>query len=102
MDGTTLLGVVTTPEGKVEITTKTGTVEAPKKMSRRCEAEQGAFERSQRHDFLHRWEGGLDAGFDLTRGNSDTTLDLFGGANFTRENYRDSAQSRGRTGRRGI
>ena len=74
MDGTTLLGLVTTREGKVEITTKTGTVEAPKEnvAALRNEAEQRAFERSQRHDFLHRWEGGLDAGFDLTRGNSDT------------------------------
>ena len=74
VDGTTLLGRVATREGKVEITTTTGTVEAPKEdvAALRNEAEQRAFERSQRRDFLHGWEGGLDAGFDLTRGNSDT------------------------------
>jgi putative salt-induced outer membrane protein YdiY len=37
----------------------------------RNESEQRAFESSQRRDFLHGWEGGLDVGFDLTRGNSD-------------------------------
>ena len=74
VDGTTLLGRVKTQEGKVEITTKTGTVEAPKEnvAALRNEAEQRVFERAQRRDFLHGWEGGLDAGIDLTRGNSDT------------------------------
>ena len=73
-DGTTLLGRVATREGKLEITTKTGRVEAPKEnvAALRNEAEQRAYERSQRRDLLHGWEGGLDAGFDLTRGNSDT------------------------------
>ena len=74
VDGATLVGRVTTREGRLEIATKTGTVEAPKEnvAALRNEAEQRAFEKSQRPDFLHRWEGGLDAGFDLTRGNSDT------------------------------
>ena len=62
-DGTILLGRVTTREGKVEITTKTGTVEASKESiaALRNEAEQRAFEKSQRRDFLHNWTGGLDA-----------------------------------------
>jgi len=34
--------------------------------------EQLAVERSQRRDFLHGWEGGLDAGLELTRGNAET------------------------------
>jgi len=68
------VGRVTTREARLEIATKTGTVEAAKDnvAALRNEAEQRAFEKSQRPDFLHRWEGGLDAGFDLTRGNSDT------------------------------
>ena len=74
MDGATLVGRVTTREGRLQITTETGTVEAPKEnvAALRNDAEQRAFEKSQRRDFLHRWEGGLDAGLDLTRGNSDT------------------------------
>jgi putative salt-induced outer membrane protein YdiY len=73
MDGATLLGRVATREGSLEITTKTGKVEVPKEnvAALRNESEQRAFERSLRRDFLHGWEGGLDAGFDLTRGNSD-------------------------------
>ena len=73
LNGTTLLGRVTTREGKLEIATETGTVEAPKESvaALRNETEQRRFEKSERRDFLHGWEGGLDAGFDLTRGNSD-------------------------------
>lgn len=74
VDGTTLVGRVTTREGRLEIRTKTDTVEAAKEnvAALRNEAEQQAFEKSQHRDFLRRWEGGLDAGFDLSRGNSET------------------------------
>jgi putative salt-induced outer membrane protein YdiY len=74
IDGTTLLGRVATRKGSLEITTKTGTVEAPKEnvAALRNESEQQAFERSLRQDFLHGWDGGLDLGLELTRGNSDT------------------------------
>ena len=73
VDGTTLVGRVATRQEKFEIITKTGTVEAQREnvAALRNEAEQLAFEKSHRPDFLHGWEGGLDAGFDLTRGNSD-------------------------------
>jgi putative salt-induced outer membrane protein YdiY len=74
VDGRTLEGRVTTREGKLEIATKAGTVEAPREnvVALRNNVEQLAFEKSQRRDFLHGWEGGLDAGFELTRGNSGT------------------------------
>ena len=74
VDGRTLVGRVTTREGKLEIATKAGKVEAPREniVALRNNVEQLAFEKSQRRDFLHGWEGGLDAGLELTRGNSDT------------------------------
>jgi len=73
-DGRTIVGRVTTRQGKLEIATKAGAVEAPTEnvVAIRNSMEQLAFENSQLRDFLHGWEGGLDAGLELTRGNSDT------------------------------
>jgi hypothetical protein len=73
-DGRTIVGLVTTRQGELEIATKAGAVEAPTEnvVAMRNSMEQLAFEKSQRRDFLHGWEGGLDAGLELTRGNSDT------------------------------
>ena len=81
VDGATLAGRVTTREGRLEIATKTGTVEAPKEnvAALPSQAEQRVFEKSQRPDFLHRWEGGLDAGFDLTRLQDLNLRSVFGG-----------------------
>jgi len=58
----------------LEIETEAGEVEATKEnvVAVRNGIEQLAFEKSQHGDFLHGWEGGLDAGLELTRGNSDT------------------------------
>jgi len=73
-DGKMLVGKVTTHEGLLEIATSTGAVEAPKEkiVALRGDAEQSAYERSQRRSLLYGWDGGVDAGFELTRGNSET------------------------------
>lgn len=74
-DGTILLGKVTTHDGTLEIATNTGqTVEAAQDslMVMRNDAEQLAYESSQNRGLWQGWEGGLDAGFELTRGNSYT------------------------------
>lgn len=66
---------VTSHEGRVEIVTDTGTtLEASTDMllAVRNDAEQARYEKSRHADILHRWDGGVDAGMDLTRGNSET------------------------------
>jgi putative salt-induced outer membrane protein YdiY len=74
-DGKELVGRMTTREGKLEIVANTGTiVEASKEsvVALRNDAEQLAYEKSQHRSLLQGWDGGLDAGFELTRGNSKT------------------------------
>jgi putative salt-induced outer membrane protein YdiY len=73
-DGKMLAGKVTTHEGTLEVITNAGAVEAPKNsvVALRGEAEQLAYERSHRGSLLYGWDGGLDAGIELTRGNSET------------------------------
>lgn len=74
-DGTMLLGKVTTHDGTFEIATDSGRlVEAPQDslLLMRNDAEQLAYENSQNKGLLRGWEGGLDAGFEFTRGNADT------------------------------
>jgi putative salt-induced outer membrane protein YdiY len=66
---------MTSHEGRVEIVTNTGTkLEASTDMllAVRNDAEQARYEKSRHADILHRWDGGVDAGMDLTRGNSET------------------------------
>ena len=74
-NGKELVGRMTTREGKVKIVTDTGvTVEASKEsvVALRNNAEQLAYEKSQHRSLLHGWDGGLDAGLELTRGTSKT------------------------------
>jgi len=73
-DGEILVGKVTAHGGRLEVATETGTVEAPKEsvVALRDDAEQSAYERSQRRSLLYGWDGGVDAGLELTHGNSDT------------------------------
>jgi putative salt-induced outer membrane protein YdiY len=74
-DGTTLLGKVTTHDGTMEIATNRWlSLEAPQDSLQvmRNDAEQLAYENPPNKALLRGWEGGLDAGFELTRGNSDT------------------------------
>jgi putative salt-induced outer membrane protein YdiY len=74
-DGKTAVGPVTTTDGKLEIVTKTsGTVEAPKEDVTliRNDAEQQAYDKSLHPGLMHGWNGGVDIGFSVARGNSET------------------------------
>ena len=74
-DGKTVVGPVTTSDGKIAVATKTtGTVEAPKEtvVAMRNDAEQKSFELSQHPGLLQGWNGGINVGFATTRGNSET------------------------------
>jgi putative salt-induced outer membrane protein len=73
-DGQTLVGRMTTRAGKLEVLTSAGVIEASKEniVALRDNAEQLAYERSQSRSLLLGWNGNLDAGFELTRGNSET------------------------------
>lgn len=72
----TVVGPVTTSDGKLEVATKTGgTVEVPPANVAviRNDAEQTAFEKAQHPGLLQGWNGGVNVGFSLARGNSATT-----------------------------
>lgn len=74
-DGKEFVGTMTTREGKFEIATGAGNaVEISKEsvVALRNDAEQLAYEKSQYRSLLHGWNGGLDTGLELTRGNSKT------------------------------
>lgn len=74
-DGKSVVGSVTTTDDKLEIATKTGTVEASTagvKMLRNA-AEQAAYEKTLHPGLLEDWKAGLNVGFALTGGNSETT-----------------------------
>src|SRR5215468_4243628 len=74
-NGKTAVGPVTTSDNKLQIATKTaGTVEAPKEDVTliRNDAEQQAYEKSLHPGLLHGWEGGVNLGFSVARGNSET------------------------------
>lgn len=75
-DKETLVGPVTTSDGKIEVATKTGgTVEvAPANVAViRNDAEQAAYDKSLNPGLTHGWNGGANVGFSLARGNSETT-----------------------------
>jgi putative salt-induced outer membrane protein YdiY len=74
-NGQTVVGPVSTTDGKIEVSTKTtGNVEAPKEnvVVMRSDAQQTAWERLQHPGLLQGWAGGLNVGFGLTAGNSET------------------------------
>ena len=74
-DGKTAVGPVTTTDGKIEIATKaSGTVEAAKDDVTliRNDAEQTAYDKSLHPGLRHGWNGGLNVGFSVARGNSET------------------------------
>ena len=73
--GKTAVGPVTTADGKIDIATKTsGTVEAPKDDVTliRNDAEQAAYDKSLHPGLAHGWQGGVQVGFSVARGNSET------------------------------
>jgi putative salt-induced outer membrane protein len=73
--GKTAVGPVTTTDGKLEIATKTsGTVEVPKEDVTliRNDAEQQAYDKALHPGLMHGWDGGINVGFSVARGNSET------------------------------
>jgi putative salt-induced outer membrane protein len=74
-NGQTVVGTVTTSDGNLAVATpNAGTVSEPKaSVTRlRSEAEQAAYEKSLHPGLLEGWQGGVNVGFSLTRGNSQT------------------------------
>ncbi|HXJ88453.1 MAG TPA: DUF481 domain-containing protein [Candidatus Binatia bacterium] len=74
-NGKTATGPVTTTDGKLQIATKTsGTVETPitEVTLIRNDAEQAAYDKSLHPGLLHGWNGGINLGFSLAHGNSET------------------------------
>jgi len=89
--GKTVLGPVTTSGDDVVVATRTaGPVEAPKASVTmlRSPAEQAAYEKSLHPGLLEGWNGGLNLGFALTRGNSETK-NLNIAFNATRKGFHD-------------
>jgi len=75
-DKKTLVGPVTTSDGKIEVATKSGgTVEVPpgNVVLIRNDAEQAAYDKLLHPGLLHGWNGGVNVGFSLARGNSETS-----------------------------
>ena len=75
-DKKTVVGPVTTSDGKIEVATKSGgTVEVPAGNVAliRNDAEQTAYDKSLHPGLLHGWNGGANVGFSLARGNSQTS-----------------------------
>lgn len=73
--GQNVVGSVSTSDGKIEVSTRNaGNVEAPKEsvVVMRNDAEQLAWEKSQHPGLMQGWEGGVNVGFGLTAGNSET------------------------------
>ena len=72
--GRTVAGPVTSSDGKLAIATKSGTVEASaaEVKSLRNDAEEAAYQKTLHAGLLQNWKSGLNLGFALTRGNSET------------------------------
>jgi putative salt-induced outer membrane protein YdiY len=72
-DKKTLVGPVTTSDGKVEVATKAqGTVDVPLASVAGIGSEAD-YEKSVHPGLLRGWNGGVNVGFSLARGNSETT-----------------------------
>ena len=72
-DKKTLVGPVTTSDGKIEVVTKNeGTVGVPLG-NVKVIGEQEDYEKLVHPGLLHGWNGGVNVGFSLARGNSETS-----------------------------
>ena len=74
-DGRTLVGPVTTTEGRLQVGSQpSGTVATPKEEVAviRNDADQLAYDKSLHPGLMEGWNGGANVGFGLTRGNSQT------------------------------
>jgi len=73
--GKTAVGPVSSSDGKLEIATKaSGTVESARTdvVVMRNDAEQAAYDKSLHPGLAHGWNGGINVGFSVARGNSQT------------------------------
>lgn len=73
--GKTAIGPVSTSDSKIVVATRNaGTVEAPKEDVTliRNDAEQAAYDKSLHPGLMHGWNGGVNIGFSVARGNSQT------------------------------
>jgi len=73
-NGKTVAGPVTTSDGKLQVSTNSGTVEAPiaEVKALRSDKEEAAYQKSLHPGVFREWKTGLNLGFALTRGNSET------------------------------
>ena len=72
-DKKTLVGPVTTSDGKVEVATKTaGPVDVPLVNIAEI-SDQAEYEKLEHPGLLRGWNGGVNVGFSLARGNSETS-----------------------------
>lgn len=75
-DKKTVVGPVTESNGSLEVATKTnGTMDIPagNVVLIRNDAEQSAYDKSLHPGLLYGWNGGVNVGFSLARGNSQTS-----------------------------
>lgn len=72
--GKTAVGPVTTTDSKLNIATKSGPVETSTAdvTVMRNDAEQTAHDKSMHPGLMHGWNGGINLGFSVARGNSET------------------------------
>ncbi len=74
-EGKSVVGTISSSDGKIEVSTKTsGNVEVSREsiVVMRSDPEQAAWEKLQHPGYLEGWEGGVNVGFGLTAGNSET------------------------------
>ena len=73
-DGRTVAGPVTTSDGKLQVSTSGGNVEAPISdvKALRSDKEESAYQKTLHPGIFQEWKSGLNLGFALTRGNSET------------------------------
>jgi len=74
-NGKTAVGPVSTTDDKIDIATRNGgTVEAPKEDVKliRNDEEQTKYDKSLHPGLMHGWNGGIDLGFSVARGNAET------------------------------
>ena len=91
LGGRTAVGPITTNGDNVVVTTKAGgPVEAPKSSMTllRSPAEEAAYQKSLHPGLMEGWNGGLNLGFAVTRGNSETK-NLSIGFNAVRKGFHD-------------
>ena len=82
-DGRTVAGTISTKAGKVEVSTKDSrqvAVEQSAVAAIRSAPEEAAYRRLQNPGWFDLWSGGVDLGFSLTTGNTQTTSLALGAA----------------------